>query len=96
MDRVVTNGKGIARQKVEVYCNAGLGNYPDNPQWSSKEMDDNSHLSVGASSTPNCTEDFRDVIAAQPPAYLSTYTLFAACLNGTQIVSFDSFRFSVQ
>lgn len=47
LDLVVANGNDILRQRVEVYYNDGAGNYPQNPQWSSGDVDYHGHLAVG-------------------------------------------------
>lgn len=47
LDLVVANGNDMARQRVEVYYNDGLGNFPANPQWQSSDVDYHGHLAVG-------------------------------------------------
>jgi len=47
LDFVVANGNDISRQKVVVYYNDGLGNFPATPDWQSSDIDYHGHLDVG-------------------------------------------------
>ncbi|TAH39703.1 MAG: VCBS repeat-containing protein [Planctomycetota bacterium] len=46
-DFVVANGNDILRQRVEVYYNDGAGNFPQQPQWQSGDVDYHGHLAAG-------------------------------------------------
>ena len=47
LDLVVANGNDMARQKVVVYYNDGMGNFPATPNWQSSDIDYHGHLDVG-------------------------------------------------
>lgn len=47
LDLVVANGNDIQRQKLDVFYNDGDGNFPNNPSWSSTDIDYHGHLAVG-------------------------------------------------
>lgn len=47
LDFVVANGNDIARQRVEVYFNDGVGRFPTIAQWQSADVDYHGHLAVG-------------------------------------------------
>lgn len=47
MDLVVANGNDMARQRLVVYYNTGLGTLPSMPEWQSVDIDYHGHLSVG-------------------------------------------------
>ncbi len=47
LDFVVANGNDIYRQKLAVYYNDGMGNFPLTPNWQSADIDYHGHLDVG-------------------------------------------------
>ena len=47
LDLVVANGNDILRQRVEVFYNDGDGNFPEDPQWESGDVDYHGHLTIG-------------------------------------------------
>lgn len=47
VDLVVANGNDISRQRVEVFYNDGRGNFPEDPQWQSGDVDYHGHLAIG-------------------------------------------------
>jgi hypothetical protein len=47
LDLIVANGNDIARQRLVVYYNTGVGSLPLTPDWQSSDIDYHGHLAIG-------------------------------------------------